>query len=94
MDSDKLTGVLIIIAVIVLGILYFGSFMLPWSFLTAVKVVVSVAFLGILVIGGWIGWTMASTPSAEPIEDEEFEDFDVDEDIEETDEGETEDSEE
>lgn len=82
MDKDRPTGVLIVLGVIVVGILYFGSFVIPWwSFLTAVKVVVSAGFLALLGIGGWIGWTMASAQSPEPVEDlnlEDIEDFDED----------------
>jgi len=37
--------------------------------LDAVLVLVSVAFIAILGIGGWIGWTMASTPPPKPIEE-------------------------
>lgn len=74
MDSDRGLGVLIIIGVIVAGILYFGSFVIPWwSFLAAVKVIVSAGFVLLLIIGGWIGWTMASTPSPEALEDMDLE---------------------
>lgn len=76
MNSDRLIGSGILIAVIIVAILYFGSFIIPWwSFLTAVKIVVSVGFLALLGIGGWIGWTMATTPSPEPVEDIETEDI-------------------
>jgi predicted DNA-binding transcriptional regulator len=34
-----------------------------------VAVPVLVAFVAILGIGGWIGWTMATTPPPKPIED-------------------------
>jgi len=30
---------------------------------------VAVAFVAILAIGGWIGWTMATTPPPKPIEE-------------------------
>ncbi len=36
--------------------------------LDAVLVLVSIAFIAILAIGGWIGYTMASTPPPKPIE--------------------------
>lgn len=75
MDSDRLLGAGIIIVCIIAAILYFGSVISPWwSILTAVKVVVSIAFVIVLGIGGWIGWTMASTPSPEPVEDLDIED--------------------
>lgn len=86
LDSDRLLGGLIIVGVIVAAILYFGSVVSPWwSLLGALKVVVSAAFLVVLGIGGWIGWTMASTPSPEPVEDldEDIEDLDIEEDLEE-----------
>lgn len=79
MDNDRLLGALIIVAVILAGVLYFGSFWIPWwSFLAAVKVLISIAFLAVLGIGGWIGWTMASTPSPGDVDD-----IDLDEDFEE-----------
>jgi predicted DNA-binding transcriptional regulator len=37
--------------------------------LDAVLVLVSAAFIAILAIGGWIGWTMATTPPPKPIEE-------------------------
>ncbi len=81
LDSDRAIGALIVVGVIVLGILYFGSFLFPWSLLAAIKVLVSAAFLVVIGIGGWIGWTMMSTPSPEPVDDidEELdEEFDED----------------
>lgn len=76
MDTDRILGALIIIGVIVAGILYFGSLGSPWwSFLAAVQVVVSVAFVVLLGIGGWIGWTMVSTLSPEPVEDLDMEEI-------------------
>ena len=37
--------------------------------LDAVLVLVSAAFIAILAIGGWIGYTMATTPPPKPIEE-------------------------
>ena len=37
--------------------------------LDAVLVLVSAAFVVLLAIGGWIGWTMATTPPPKPIEE-------------------------
>jgi predicted DNA-binding transcriptional regulator len=34
-----------------------------------IAIPVLVAFIAILGIGGWIGWTMATTPPPKPIED-------------------------
>lgn len=79
LNSDRAIGALIIIGVIIAAILYFGSLISPWwTLLSAIKVIVSIAFLVVLGIGGWIGWTMATTPSPEPIED-----LDLEEDFEE-----------
>jgi len=90
MDSDRAMGVGIITAIIVIAVLYFGPVVTNllgsnfwWGFQSAVNTVVSVALLVLLGIGAWIGWTMASTPSPEAIEDEDFEDFEADEEDEE-----------
>ena len=89
MDSDRAMGVGIILAIIVIAVLYFGpvvtnlmgpNYSFWWGFQSAVNTVVSVALLVLLGIGAWIGWTMASTPSPEAIEDEDFEDFETEED--------------
>ncbi len=82
MDSDRALGALIIAGVIVVAILFFGSFFLPWSFTLAVEIVVSIGLLIVLGIGGWIGWTMASTPSPEAIEDLDIEDLEEEEEVE------------
>ncbi len=37
--------------------------------LDAVLILVSAAFIAILGIGGWIGYTMATTPAPKPIEE-------------------------
>ncbi len=85
MNSDRLIGSGILIGVIIVAILYFGSLVIPWwSFNTAVNVVVSIGFLAVLGIGGWIGWTMATSPSPEPIEDIENEEIGEFEEMEET----------
>jgi len=34
-----------------------------------IGVPVFIGFIGILAIGGWIGWTMATTPLPKPIEE-------------------------
>ena len=76
MDSDRLLGAGILIGVIVAAILYFGIyFVIGWE--AIVDLVVTVAFLVILGIGGWIGWTMLSTPTPESVDmpDEELEDI-------------------
>lgn len=87
MDSGRLIGIGIMAVCIVIAIIYFGLMFLGYG-IEVVKVVVSVAFVAVLTIGGWIGWTMASTPTPEPaedfnldeIEDEEFEEPETPED--------------
>ncbi len=73
MDSDRILGAGIIIACILAAVLYFGFIYLGFAE-EVLLVIVSIAFLLILGIGGWIGWTMASTPSPEPIEDLDVQD--------------------
>lgn len=82
MDSDRALGALIVIGVIAAAVAYFGLyFLVGWK--VVVDVLVTIGFLVILGIGGWIGWTMASTPTPEPIEDLDLEDVeDVEEDLE------------
>jgi len=70
-----------IIAVTYIVALIFPGFIVAyltstWTTLTIsglrywlVAVPVLVAFLAILAIGGWIGWTMATTPPPKPIEE-------------------------
>lgn len=83
MDSDRILGAGIVIGVIIAAIAYFGFIMLGYG-QQVVLVVVSIAFLAVLVVGGWIGWTMASTPTPEEVEDVDFEEMeDFDEEIEE-----------
>lgn len=81
MDSDRSIGAGIIIVCIVAAIAFFGPLVVdfPWGFALAVRAVVSIGFLVLLGIGGWIGWTMASTPSPEPVEDLDFEDEELEE---------------
>lgn len=82
MDTDKSMGALIVIGVIVAGVLYFMPLLNEfvaiswlWKFKTAVQVVVSIGFVMVLGVAGWIGWTMLSTPSPEPIEDLDMDDL-------------------
>lgn len=68
MNSDRALGAGIILACIVAAVLYFGFIYLGFA-QEVLLVVVSIALLLVLGIGGWIGLTMASTPSPEPVED-------------------------
>ena len=76
MDSDRLLGAGILIGVIAAAVLYFGIyFVVGWE--AIVDLVVTLALLVVLGIGGWIGWTMLSTPTPESVDmpDEELEDI-------------------
>ena len=54
-------------------VIYFGLvFLTEWSLLV-LKLTGFVAIFAILGIGGWIGWTMATTPPPKPIEELEAE---------------------
>ncbi|KXB07681.1 hypothetical protein AKJ51_00615 [candidate division MSBL1 archaeon SCGC-AAA382A20] len=68
MDSDRLIGAGIVIGCIIAAILYFGFMFMGYG-TQVVMTVVSIAFVIVLGIGGWIGYTMASTPAPEPVED-------------------------
>lgn len=72
METDRLIGAGILIACIVAAIIYFGFLFLGFGF-EVIATVVSIGFLVVIGIGGWIGWTMASTPAPEPIEDLDLE---------------------
>lgn len=80
MDSDKAIGAGILIGVAAAVIAYFGFFYLGYGF-EVVAIVVSVGFILLLGILGWIGSTMLSTPSPEPLEEADFEE--IEEEIEE-----------
>lgn len=82
MDKDRLMGVGILAGCIIAAIAYFGFALLGYSE-EVVMAVVSMGFIGVLGIGGWIGWTMASTPSPEPVGDLDLEkDFEEEESVE------------
>lgn len=72
MVKDQLVGVFIFVvcaAVAVgylIGLLIFSSIQF-WLIATPVVI----AFMAVLIIGAWIGWTMATTPPPEPIEEKE-----------------------
>jgi hypothetical protein len=67
MEKGKLVGAGILLASIVVAVvyallLYFGHGSILAIFL------VSVAFFALLGVVGWIGWTMATTPTPKPVE--------------------------
>ncbi|MDI6691063.1 MAG: transcriptional regulator [Candidatus Bathyarchaeota archaeon] len=72
MSKDQALGLLIFIACVIIAIAYTAGLFLPtfeglrfWI----VAIPVFVGFVVILAIGAWIGWTMATTPPPEPIEE-------------------------
>ena len=85
MSKDQALGWLIFIVCIVLAVGYVVLLFVPslvsgaigvsvenirfW----AVGILVLLAFLAVVFIGGWIGWTLATTPPPKPLEDLESE---------------------
>jgi predicted DNA-binding transcriptional regulator len=77
MGKDQAIGgaILAVCVIVVVGYLVLvvdpGLFSLNASDvrLDAVLILVSAAFIAILGIGGWIGYTMATTPPPKPIEE-------------------------
>ncbi|KXB03069.1 hypothetical protein AKJ47_02910 [candidate division MSBL1 archaeon SCGC-AAA261G05] len=76
LEKDKVIGALIVIGVILAAIVYFGLMFLGFGF-EVIATVVSIGFLVLLGIGGWIGWTMARTPTPEPLEDLDLEEIEA-----------------
>jgi len=73
-SKDQAIGWVIFLACAIIAIVYVVGLILLQSlqfWLIAIPVVV--AFVLVLAIGGWIGWTMATTPPPKPIEDIEAE---------------------
>jgi len=84
-SKDQSIGGLILLICLVVGILYvvllfFPSVLQPIGLAKTpeaekevrfwvIAVPVFIAFIAIMAIGGWIGWTMATTPPPKPIED-------------------------
>ena len=77
MGKDQVIGgaILAVCVVVVVGFLVLVvdpglfSFNAAVVRLDVVLILVSAAFIAILGIGGWIGYTMASTPAPKPIEE-------------------------
>lgn len=68
MYKDRAIGAVILIAAIAV-IIFYGWLIYAdlwwWAFL----IISTVAVVGVMAIIAWIGWTMATTPVPEPIED-------------------------
>ena len=82
MSKDQTIGAAILAICLLIGIFYVATLLYPqWLNVFGtqttqsnvqfwvIAVPVLVAFIAILGIGGWIGWTMATTPPPKPIED-------------------------
>ena len=82
MSKDQTIGATILVACILIGIFYVTTLFYPQWLNTfgmqetesnvqfwTIAIPVLGAFIAILGIGGWIGWTMATTPPPKPIED-------------------------
>lgn len=78
-SKDQAIGGLIFVACLGVAIWYtialaFPSVMFEWINprdvqMWLIGVPVFIGFIGVLVVGGWIGWTMATTPPPNPIEE-------------------------
>ena len=82
MSKDQTLGAAILAICLLVGIFYVTTLFYPQWLNTfgiqttqsnvqfwVIAVPVLVAFVAILAIGGWIGWTMATTPPPKPIEE-------------------------
>jgi predicted DNA-binding transcriptional regulator len=82
LSKDQTIGATILVVCTLIGIFYVLTLFYPrWLNTFGMQVTESnvqfwiiaipvlVAFIAILGIGGWIGWTMATTPPPKPIED-------------------------
>ena len=69
MSKDRGLGALLLFASVV-GIILYGwlVFMSEWSLL-ALQATGFIAVAGVLGIAAWIGYTMATTPPPQPLED-------------------------
>jgi H+/Cl- antiporter ClcA len=82
LNKDQTIGAAILSVCAVVGVFYVATLFYPQWLSTlglqltqanvqfwVIAVPVLVAFIAILAIGGWIGWTMATTPPPKPIEE-------------------------
>jgi predicted DNA-binding transcriptional regulator len=77
MSKDQMIGGAILAICVIVAVGYLVLVSVPsvlgiaasTARLDAVLILVSIAFIAILGIGGWIGYTMATTPPPKPIEE-------------------------
>lgn len=82
MSKDQAIGAAILAICVLIGVVYVVTLFFPqWFTLLGIKAAeaeirfwivatpVLIAFIAILAIGGWIGWTMVTTPPPKPIEE-------------------------
>ncbi len=82
MSKDQAIGAAILAVCLLIGIFYVATLFYPQWLNTlgiqatqsniqfwAIAIPVLIVFIAILAIGGWIGWTMATTPPPKPIEE-------------------------
>jgi predicted DNA-binding transcriptional regulator len=82
MNKDQVIGAAILVLCLLIGVFYVVTLLYPQWLNTfgmqvaqsnvqfwVIAVPVLIAFVAILAIGGWIGWTMATTPPPKPIEE-------------------------
>lgn len=73
-SKDQAIGWVIFLVCAVVAVAYLiGLFLFPCLQFWLIAVPVVIAFILVLAIGGWIGWTMATTPPPRPIEEIEAE---------------------
>ena len=73
-SKDQTIGWVIFLACAVIAVGYVvGLILLQTLQFWLIAIPVVVAFVLVLAIGGWIGWTMATTPPPKPMEDIEAE---------------------
>ncbi len=72
MEKDKVIGALLVLVCLVVAAFYtWGIFLAPEIIqVWLTRVTVYIAVLILMVLGIWIGYTLATTPSAEEIEKE------------------------
>ncbi len=70
MNKDKVMGALIIVACAIIFIIYTAAIFLlgPEVRIWAVSITMYVAVIVLIALGGWIGYSLLTTPSIEEIE--------------------------
>jgi hypothetical protein len=83
MGKDQTVGSLILVVCVLVAVAFLALLFLYDPYITSflnlgaaadvhywlIAAPVTIAFIGIMGIGGWIGYTMATTPPPKPIED-------------------------